>query len=467
MNLGIVNFDRNEKASWPVLLANLMDEDLMPGTDDDIGYCYIWTADSAHSFNSIEKITPTWNQIMLPKSGKPKGQLLTSFYFIEETQMNKLNTKQICISPETKLYTFEIFCLGLRGLKPKGLMPIKKPFISFDLCSLNQNTANGTGSFLKNIKTNPNNKGENPNITAIIKFEVELPVDNTFMPELQCSVFDLILAGLLDSMLGVFVIPIEEIITSSNLWIQQFNYILRQILQDTRKQTVDLLDEAVSNEMNTKLKSKQIIEPLEIQEDNEKTVEIEDESKNEIKEKLLKEEGEEFEKRENYPERPNKRTDTFKDQRVTKMKVATGENILLYPVYTFIETPKKGAIDGETKKIKVEDESQKPDLDEYMEIGWNRTDEDVIKHYRRYYGTSLEQVKELNIKTPFDIYYINRGESNDESTDSCFFDAVRNIDSKILKRYSENEAAHEKVNKALDSYGRQSINVANDVNVIF
>ena len=51
---------------------------------------------------------------------------------------------------------------------------------------------NSSNSELQVIKTNPKDSGSNHNITLVINFNVMLPVDLTYVPSLQCEVFDYI-----------------------------------------------------------------------------------------------------------------------------------------------------------------------------------------------------------------------------------------------------------------------------------
>ena len=406
-----------------------MDEDWMPGGDDEIGYAYLWTSEAAVAINSIEKIRPKWHSLHLPKSSKAQGQALLSFYFIEESRQAEFDLENIDVCPDLKLYTFEIFLLGMRSLKPKGLFPIKKSFINFDLNCLNQCGKTNSGSFLKNIKTNPCDKGPNPNMNAIIKFDVELPIDEIFMPNLQCGVFDLILAGLSDSSLGLFIIPIKERIDYSLNWKKQFD------------DTLHALVENHVNEVDANLKTENKEEKLEVAEENkegneQKVKENPLEKANPEEEILAQTLGNPDEKKE---KKGMDELEEVQNEILPKRTLSTTlKDVIILPFYTFIETPKKGGDEGETKKVKIEDESKRPDADLYMEIGWNRRDGPEMKHYRRYFRTPLEAVEELNVKSPFDVYYVNRGEFKDVSKESAIFDAMRDVSTKILKRYSEN-----------------------------
>jgi hypothetical protein len=68
---------------------------------------------------------------------------------------------------EFKEYTVEINVLGLRNLQSAGLLPVKKPYIKFNLKSLlpaDQSKA------VADLQTRPGDTGENPNINTALSF---------------------------------------------------------------------------------------------------------------------------------------------------------------------------------------------------------------------------------------------------------------------------------------------------------
>lgn len=93
---------------------------------------------------------------------------------------------------EFKEYTVEINVLGLRQLQSFGLMPVKKPFIKFNLKSLlppEQSKA------VTDVSTNPGDTGPDPNINTTISFTMMLPSNSLFCPKLTCYVYDYIFKG--------------------------------------------------------------------------------------------------------------------------------------------------------------------------------------------------------------------------------------------------------------------------------
>ena len=201
-----VSFDYKEQATWPVMQITVMDKDY--SSSDMLGYTYLWLTDTIYAYNSTKKLKPKWEQLYLKKSNKPQGQILLSFYIFDNDHRDQL--RNIQIEPETLPFNIEINALGLRNLKPLSFIKIKKPFISFDLNSINVSSVNGES--LQPVTTLPNEIGENPNINSVIKFTVKLPRDEDLYPEFQCDVYDHVLGGLTKRILGVFLIDIKQII---------------------------------------------------------------------------------------------------------------------------------------------------------------------------------------------------------------------------------------------------------------
>jgi hypothetical protein len=160
-------------------------------------------------------IDPKWYQLHLALSNRPQGQLLISFMILEKEKYADINAikKTLQIIPKTTIYEIEINCLGLRDLLPLSLLPVKKPYIVFDANGINfQNPDEKSNNMITTIKTQPKESGPNPNINTIMKFDVNLPNKSVFVPQLQCLVNDYMLAGLVNPLLGVFLINVNEVI---------------------------------------------------------------------------------------------------------------------------------------------------------------------------------------------------------------------------------------------------------------
>ena len=201
-----VSFNYKEQSTWPVMLLTVMDKDFT--SSDMLGYSYVWLSDTNYSYNSPKKIKPKWQQLYLQKSNRAQGQILLSFYIFDNDHREEM--KKIQIEPETTPFNVEINALGLRDLKPLSFIKIKKPYISFDLNSINVSTTSGEN--MQPVTTLPNDVGANPNINSVIKFMVKLPKDDIFIPEFQCDVYDHVLGGLSKRVLGIFLIDLKQII---------------------------------------------------------------------------------------------------------------------------------------------------------------------------------------------------------------------------------------------------------------
>ena len=201
-----ISFNYKELATWPVMLVSVLDKDLT--SSDMLGYSYLWLQDTSYKYNSPANKKPQWQQLYLKKSNKAQGQVLLSFYIFDDEHREQKD--KIKIEPETLPFNFEITALGLRDLKPLSFIKIKKPYISFDLNSINVSSINGEN--LQPVTTLPNEMGANPNINSVIKFVAKLPKDEIYMPEFQCDVYDHVLGGLSKRVLGVFSIDIKQII---------------------------------------------------------------------------------------------------------------------------------------------------------------------------------------------------------------------------------------------------------------
>ena len=98
--------------------------------------------------------------------------------------------------------------LGLRGLQSAGVLPVKKAFIQFNLKSM---VPPALGANLNNLKTDPKMPGSDPTLNTLIEFNAPLPREKLFCPRLSCSVFDNIIQGLHQPLIGTFIIPIGEL----------------------------------------------------------------------------------------------------------------------------------------------------------------------------------------------------------------------------------------------------------------
>jgi len=64
---------------------------------------------------------------------------------------------------------------------------------------------------ISNIQTEPKSPGQNPTLNTTMKFQVPLPTQILYCPTLTCQVYDYILRGFNQPLIGVFTIPIGEL----------------------------------------------------------------------------------------------------------------------------------------------------------------------------------------------------------------------------------------------------------------
>ena len=105
------------------------------------------------------------------------------------------------------------------------MLPIKKAYIKFDMNSLN--ISGDANDSLPAKITQPKDKGSNPTINSALKFDLNLPEDEIFMPQLQCEVFDYIFSGMLNPTLGLFLLNIKRIIDQTNKQVEEDMKVIR------------------------------------------------------------------------------------------------------------------------------------------------------------------------------------------------------------------------------------------------
>lgn len=203
------DFDKLENA--PPIVLNIWDADDLLDADDYLGRCVVYLKDAAISDD--DRIPePKWHDIRIgfSDSEPPCGQMLVSFAVTESDFPFKIPINYLRLTDEIEYKDFncEINILGLRNLESFGLMPVKKPFIKFNLRSL---LPPEKAQAVTNIKTQPSSAGSNPNINAMISFAIDLPVNPLFCPKLQCDVYDYVYKGLVQPLLGTFTLSIGDI----------------------------------------------------------------------------------------------------------------------------------------------------------------------------------------------------------------------------------------------------------------
>jgi hypothetical protein len=402
-------FDLKDMGTWPIIYLECMDSDFLEFNDDCLGYSYLWLSDTSYYINNLKpKVKPIWQQLYLPLSNRPQGQILMSFFILDKEKYADptIFIKEISIVPEIKKYTIEINILGLRDLQPLSLIPVKKPFIIFDINSINFGSAKGSDSpdkdkkmddskvsQVSSIKTQPKESGANPNINTVLKFDVNLPNDETFLPQLQCMVNDSMLAGLFNQLLGIFMIPLKAIIKEHQV---AFESDLKTLKKNKLKYEHEIRDYMTKKVGEKVIKEALVLEKL--KEEDKKDVEIFINDGNE-KSKLIPLEENKSQTKSMPKSKSIKKAAT--QEMLFKEDEPEDENmrIISRPLYKKYVLPGIKESSPNYKEYQIEDESKKPPADLWMEVGFNKGEEDNLKykkHFRRKFFTELEKANVIN-----------------------------------------------------------------------
>ena len=483
-----VSFNYKDQSTWPVMLLTVMDKNY--ASSDMLGYSYIWLTDTNYSYNSPKKIKPQWNQLYLKKSNRAQGQILLSFYIFDNEHRDELN--RIKIEPETVAFNVEINALGLRSLKPLSFIKIKKPYISFDLNSINVSSTNGEN--LQPVTTLPNETGPDPNINSVIKFMVKLPKDELYIPEFQCDVFDHVLGGLSKRILGIFLIDIKQIIRETKR-----HY--KEEFEEAERVYKEIQDKKNKGSNVFKLENGMPEKDLENSDDNIITTSSKKDDDliitNDLNAPLINDNEENGGNiiNNNLPKingtfichSPSELKNIYRgiiDNNILEQEKDNSEYFVIKPSFKVYSLPKKSKSSkntGKEKKINdikeednlIENTSNIPNPDLYFPIGFNKNDnplklkennnlmnilaektdndddekEGLIKkteikisnnkkHYRRIYRKELEDVKELALGAPFIKCHLMRNKYEDTfSSLNSLMEGVRDSNNKIIKKF--------------------------------
>ena len=468
---GDVLLNIDDQSTWPVGLITVKDKDYV--SFDLLGYAYIFLPDEAFSINNVKNIRPKWKQLYLEKSNRPQGQILISFYILDEE--NNHLTNQINISPEMEFYNVEINALGLRELKPLNFIKVKKPYISFDLNSINVDSKNG--EYFEEIKTMPNDVGPNANINSVFKFLVKLPKNQTFIPELQCNVYDKILGGLSNSSLGVFLLNVQQIIKETEISYQNEYDLTEKILKNKKFSEYKLEDSRnliLTDENNNYVNKDDII--INDKDDDKKSKDILLNTSKDKNINLVNVNNEN-----NFLcKRPEDLNYIYKGEinnELLKQNKDDSNYFVVKPKFVIYNLPKKSKNEKENIEMYsdhlIEDVDNIPDPNLYFPLGFNRNENPLRfkenqtlnyklisstqksndnnqmnkKHYRRFYGKELESVKELDLCSPFIKRYLIRNKYTDTKiNDTYLFESMKDIDKKIIKRYDSISNNNDNIN---------------------
>ena len=157
-----------------------MDEILIFNNIDILCYNYVCLSDSHYLINKTDLVKPKWYQLYLPKSNRPQGEILLSFYILNRKERSLFYN--ISSIPETIPYSFDMNTLNISG-KPEDS--------------------------LKNITILPKDCGSSPTINSVVKFDLNLPKEEIFMPELQFEIYSHLFSEFINTLLGVFLLNVR------------------------------------------------------------------------------------------------------------------------------------------------------------------------------------------------------------------------------------------------------------------
>ena len=470
-----VSFNYKEQATWPVMLITVMDKDF--NSSDMLGYSYLFLNDTNYSYNQIQRIKPKWEQLYLKKSNRAQGQILLSFFILDNEHRDLM--RNIQIEPETIDYNVEINALGLRDLKPLSFIKIKKPYISFDLNSIN---VSSKGESLRPVCSIPNDIGNNPNINSLMKFMVKLPKDDIFIPEFQCDVYDHVLGGLSKRVLGIFLIDIKQIIRETKRHYQE-EY------EESERVSKILEEKENGNEIrNNNNINRNLIATNEKEEINgiNTSKEFIRNKNNELEDTMDQKSPINLSKNKNskinsylcfYPTDLKKIFKGKIDNNKIEREKHNSEYFVIKPAFKKYSLPEKIKKEKEKNNESINDEyliediNNTPNQDLYFPLGFNKNDNpfktskkivneiDILddeekaifiekenmnestinkKHYRRIYKKELENVKELNLGAPFIKCHLLRNKYEDTpSTINNLLEAIKDENNKIIKRFKQ------------------------------
>ena len=127
------------------------------------------------------------------------------------------------------------------------------------------------------------------------------------------------------------------------------------------------------------------------------------------------------------------------------------EYFVVLPQYKNFTIPGSNKHKGNKTQFQVEDLAKAPSSDYYFPVGYipkpkskeeksfegiKVEDEgkisNISKHYRRYFKTSLEESRELHIKSPFYTVYLRRNKDKDSKDETAIFTALSEKNNKLF-----------------------------------
>ena len=348
-----VNYSSPETA--PPVIVQVWDYDTGFKSDDLMGYCEINM--QKMRINPEEFPRPTWYKLSLGTKDTIAGEILMSFALFDQ------RIPEFILPPSIDI-NVSVYALGLRDLKPAlGWLPVNKAFLKIDLRDI---CYPGETQLLSELKTQPGASGSSPNIGAVISFKCRIPKDPLFCPSLNCKVYDFLLSGMSQPLLGAFTINLLEAYS-------------KRLGEENVK---IFFDKTVTN--------LEIEGPSEVEGINESSQLLKSPRNQSVIPEKKSPRGSEV----SNTERKNK-IDISGELSISEAQMEG--NVVVMPQFKAAESQKKPL------EVKLTSSF-------YLPLGYNREPNDDMKHYRYIIDTALE-LSPLNGSPPFQIYEIKKGQS--------------------------------------------------------
>mmetsp|Transcript_269 Transcript_269/g.245 ORF Transcript_269/g.245 Transcript_269/m.245 type:complete len:348 (+) Transcript_269:88-1131(+) len=221
-----MSFDNVNDAS-PIIVS-LWDKDKGTFSDDEfLGQVIIKVKKS--ELNPEGELVPGWKKL---KYGKKTGDFGKVLYLSQAYNNSEKIPRSIYeIEPEYETYHINLKILGLRELESSGLLPVRRAFCKFDVDGIKSKKLKTTIKDKKYIMTEPLYPGRNPNILTVINLKADLPKNPDYCPALNVSVFDNIMKGWVQPLIGNLQIDLGEYIRVTEKKFQKKLQVLEQIKQ--------------------------------------------------------------------------------------------------------------------------------------------------------------------------------------------------------------------------------------------
>lgn len=330
----------------PPLIVQVWDYDAGLDNDDLMGYCVLDIQKIPQNPEDFPR--PQWHKLGLGTPDTEEGEILMSFAVFD----NKIPDFFLPVAIDINI---EIYVLGLRDLKPAlGWLPVNKPFLKIDLRGISYP---GESQLITELKTQPSASGPNPNIGAVMSFKCKIPKDPLFCPSLSCNVYDYLLSGMSQPILGNFTIDLTTALNRSN------SFQLKKIKRRTELDPPLLGHDKPSMVIMEKEEEKPLINI----------------------------------RKENTEDLPLIQKNPSNGIGLSLSEAQQPGQVVVMPQYKVSEIRKR------VIEVKLQDNL-------YMPLGYNREPNDGNKHYRYMLGSEYEKSELVGVP-PFQSYEIKKGQS--------------------------------------------------------